>query len=167
MKGWKRNSGIGWKRLSKDRGWPDVSYFSEIQRACPVGSLPRPRLWNALTHFGRARTRLTNTQLENVWHRNSVCLTHLCWIWRFSMLGCASIQTHIYSMYIYWIYIDLYISFCSFLPLCWHGKLPTYVENHISGGWLHVLMMKWYVVFMLHGTPTNQYESLLGATVPS
>lgn len=53
LKMWK--SGKKWKRLSDERGWADVSYFSEIQRGCPVGSLPRPLLWNALTHSRRVK----------------------------------------------------------------------------------------------------------------
>ena len=57
-------------------GWADVSYFSEIQWGCPVGSLPRPRLWNALTHSWRANRRDRQTARKYVWHRNCVYTWH-------------------------------------------------------------------------------------------
>lgn len=53
----KENCGNEWKTLRRGRGWADVSYFFEIQRGSPVGSMPRTCLWNGLTHFQRARIR--------------------------------------------------------------------------------------------------------------
>lgn len=57
-------------------GWADVSYFSKIQWGCPVGSLPRPLLWNALTHSWRANRRDRQTARKYVWHRNCVYTWH-------------------------------------------------------------------------------------------
>lgn len=97
MKEEKRRSGKKWKRLSEERGWADVSYFSKIQRGCPVGSLPRPLLWNAPTHSRRVkrRDRKMDSKLarkwENMWHRNWVYVwhtytgseIHYAWLWFF------------------------------------------------------------------------------------
>lgn len=82
MKEEKRGSGKKWKRLSEERGWADVSYFSKIQRGCPVGSLPRPLLWNALTHSRRQKDRqlASKNVRKNVTQKLGLCLTHLYWI---------------------------------------------------------------------------------------
>lgn len=57
------------------------------REGCPVGALPRPRLWNALTHFRVQKKREPDRQTD----RRSVrkyrrrlkivfCLSQLCWI---------------------------------------------------------------------------------------
>lgn len=65
-------------------GSADVSYFSKIQRGCPVGSLPRPHLWNVLTHCRRVRSRDWQIASRKMRKRSTqtlcLCLTHLHWI---------------------------------------------------------------------------------------